>query len=43
VPSRNYEYIAAEFRAMIRIWVGTSIYDDMRDRRRAEAALVLTP
>jgi hypothetical protein len=43
VPSRDYGYIAAEFRAMIRIWVGTSIYDDMRDRRRAEAALVLTP
>ena len=43
VPNRDYDFIAAQFRSMIRIWAGTSIYDDMRDRRRAEAALVLTP
>ena len=43
VPARDYDGIAAEFRAMTRVWQGTEIYNGMRRRRYAEADLVATP
>lgn len=43
VPRRDYEGIAAQFRAMVRVWRGTSIEHGMTRRRYAESQLVLTP
>lgn len=43
VPKQDYSGMAAQFRAMVRIWVGTSIAADMRQRRNAEADLLATP
>lgn len=41
VPAKNYTGIAAQFRAMKRLWIGTDIENGMSRRRDAEAALVL--
>lgn len=43
VPKRDYFGIAAQFRKMIHVWEGTSIYNGMARRRLAEAELVETP
>ena len=40
VPRQDYAGIAADIRAMIPIWAGTSIEKGMRRRREAEARLV---
>jgi len=39
VPRQDYAGIAADIRAMIPIWAGTSIEKGMRRRREAEARL----
>lgn len=41
VPAKDYQGIAAQFRAMKRIWIGTDIEKGMSRRRDAEADLVL--
>lgn len=41
VPKKDYKNIAAQIRAMKRIWKGTSIEQGMSRRRDAEADLVL--
>jgi hypothetical protein len=43
VPKQDYTEIASQLRKMIRVWVGTDIYNGMKRRRLAEADLVLTP
>lgn len=43
VPKRDYDGIAAQMRASIRVWKGTSIYSGMARRRYAEAKLLETP
>jgi GH24 family phage-related lysozyme (muramidase) len=40
---RDYDGIAGELRAMVRVWRGTDIYEGMYRRRYAEAQLVMTP
>lgn len=40
VPKKNYSAIAGEFRSMVRVWRGTSIFNGMQRRRLAEAKLV---
>lgn len=41
--SQNYPAIAVQFRKMVRVWAGTSIYNGMKRRRYAEADLVVAP
>jgi hypothetical protein len=43
VPKKDYAGIAGQFRAMVRVWKGTSIERGMTRRRLAEARLVETP
>lgn len=43
IKAKNYTAIAACVRRMIRVWVGTSIEQGMRNRRNAEAKLIETP
>jgi GH24 family phage-related lysozyme (muramidase) len=43
VPTKDYAGMAAEFRKMVRVWNGTSIYSGMKRRRLAEATLMETP
>ncbi len=40
VPKQDYSGIASEFRKMVRVWVGTDIYNGMKRRRFAEADLI---
>lgn len=43
LPKQDYPCVAAQIRAMNRIWVGTDIEKGMRARRNAEATLAITP
>src|ERR1039458_1533679 len=43
VPKHDYTEMASQLRKMVRVWVGTDIYNGMKRRRLAEADLVLTP
>ena len=42
VPSKDYRGMADQLRAMIPLWQGQSIYQDMKTRRNAEANLMET-
>jgi hypothetical protein len=43
VPKKDYDGIAGQLRASIRVWRGTSVYNGLARRRNAEAKLVETP
>lgn len=43
LPAQDYSCVAANLRAMTRIWTGTDIEKGMRARRYAEATLATTP
>ena len=42
VPKKDYRGMADQLRAMIPLWLGQSIYQDMKTRRNAEADLMET-
>lgn len=42
VPKKDYAGIAQQLKQMTRVWMGTDIYNGMKARRYAEAALVET-
>ncbi len=43
IAKQDYHQMAALFRKMVRVWLGTEIYNGMKTRRYAEAKLIESP